>query len=79
MKPGSDEFLKRDCKIAEMIADRNKRIIIEQIKEMTDPTCNFSRIKSGKSFKGCAQKTIILKSLSPKLMNWVSWSLTKVN
>ena len=48
LEPGSEEFLENESLIAEKIAERNKRIIIEQIQEMTDPTGNLSRIKMWK-------------------------------
>ena len=48
LQPGSEEFLENESLIAEKIAERNKRIIIEQIQEMTDPTGNLSRIKMWK-------------------------------
>lgn len=48
LEPGSEEFLENESLIAEKIAEQNKRIIIEQIQEMTDPTGNLSRIKMWK-------------------------------
>ena len=41
-QPGSKECLETDQLIAEKIAERNKRIIIEQINDMTDHNSNLS-------------------------------------
>ena len=56
LQPGSEEFLENESLIAEKIAERNKRIIIEQIQEMTDPTGNLSRIKMCKIRQRVPQK-----------------------
>ena len=45
MQPGSKEYLKCEKMIAEKVIERNRKIILDQLQNISDPTCNLSRVK----------------------------------
>ena len=45
MQPGSEEYLKCEKMIAEKVIERNRQIILDQLQNISDPTCNLSRVK----------------------------------
>ena len=48
MQPGSNEYVQMESLIAEKVIERNKKSILNQLENISDSACNFSRVKMRK-------------------------------